>query len=333
MTVFVTGANGFVGSAITRRLIHNQEAVRVLVRPRSDRSNLQGLPVETVEGELLDRDALVRGLKGCSRLYHVAADYRLWTPEPSQIYRSNVEGTAIVMEAAVDAGVERVVYTSSVATLGTRKDGAPADEQTLATLEDMVGHYKRSKFLAEAEVLKMVRDVGLPAVICNPSMPVGPGDRKPTPTGIMIRQAVRGKMPAFVDTGLNVVHVDDVATGHLLAAGHGTIGERYILGGDNLELNAILTTIAKLTGAKPPRVKIPHQLAMSLAWLAEIWARIARVDNPLITRDGVRMSRKKMFFFSAKAERDLGYRSRPAIEALRDAVSWFRQLDEPRKAR
>lgn len=321
MKALVTGASGFVGAAVARTLLRAGWQVRVLVRASSDRSNLQGLAVEPVTGELGNTASLEHALAGCEALFHVAAEYRLWTPDPSSLYRSNVEGTRNLLGAARRVGLMRVVYTSSVATLGLRPDGSPADEQTPARLADMIGHYKRSKFLAEQCVLEAARD-GLPVVIVNPSTPVGPGDVKPTPTGRIVLDAVNGRMPAYVDTGLNIVHVDDVAEGHLLAFERGRAGERYILGGTDMTLREILETIAALVGRNPPRVRLPHTLVLPLAYIAETFARITHSDTR-ITVDGVRMARHHMFFSSAKATRELGYRARPPQQALEDAIRWF----------
>ena len=322
MTVLVTGATGFVGSAVLRALLDAGQAVRALVRAGSDRRNLEGLDVEPVEGDLGDAASLARAVAGCEALYHVAADYRLWVPEPATIYRANVEGTRALMRAAAEAGVARIVYTSSVAVLGLHADGAPADETVPATLDDMIGPYKRSKFLAEQAVTEMAAE-GLPVVIVNPSTPIGPRDVKPTPTGRMVVEAAAGRMPAFVDTGLNLVHVDDVAAGHLLAFEHGEIGARYILGGEDMSLRDILAEIAALTGRKPPRVQLPHGLILPFAYAAEGIARLTGRE-PFATVDGIKMARKKMYFSSAKARAALGYRPRPALEALNDAVAWFR---------
>ncbi|MEJ2643977.1 MAG: NAD-dependent epimerase/dehydratase family protein [Gammaproteobacteria bacterium] len=332
MTTLVTGASGFVGSAVARELLRRGHDVRVLVRATSDPRNLSGLPVETAVGDLTDPASLTRALQGCDALFHVAADYRLWTRHPDLLYRTNVDGTTNLMTAAADAGVGRIVYTSSVATLGLNPDGTPADEQTPVGLQDMVGHYKRSKYLAEEAVGRLVRERGLPAVIVNPSTPVGPRDIRPTPTGQMIRDAAAGRMPAYVDTGLNIVHVDDVATGHWLAFEHGRVGERYILGGENLSLRDILIEISRLTGQPPPRIRLPHGLVLPVAYLAEAWARLRGSDDPLVTVDGVRLARKLMFFTSAKAERELGYRPGPAAAALQDAVAWFRSEPTPSAA-
>ena len=324
MTTLVTGATGFVGAAVVRRLLARGTAVRVLAREASDRRNIAGLEVETVAGDLRDRASLEKAARGCVALYHVAADYRLWVREPEVIYRVNVEGSRDLLRAAAEAGVTRMVYTSSVATLGLERDGAPADETTPAALGDMIGHYKRSKFLAEQEVRRLIADEGLPVVIVNPSTPIGPRDVKPTPTGRMIVEAAAGRMPAFVDTGLNVVHVEDVAEGHLLAFERGRVGERYVLGGRDMTLAEILTVIASLVGRRPPRVRIPHDLILPLAHAAEAWARLRRKGEPFVTVDGVRMAKKRMFFSSAKAESELGYTARPAEHALEDAVAWFK---------
>ena len=324
MTTLVTGATGFVGSAVLRALIRRGEPVRALVRRSSSLRLLEGLPVQIVTGDL-DEPASCRGaLRGCDALFHVAADYRLWVPQPGAMYRTNVDGTRELLLAGAEAGVQRIVYTSSVATLGLRADHLPSDETTPATLADMIGHYKRSKFLAEQAVRELVAGSGLPVVIVNPSAPVGPADARPTPTGRVVLEAARGRIPAFVDTGLNLVHVDDVAEGHLLAFEHGRIGERYILGGDNLSLREMLAEIAGLVGRKPPRLQLPPRALLPVAFLAEAIARLGIGGEPLVTADGVRMARKPMYFMSAKAERELGYRSRPAAEGMRHAIHWYR---------
>jgi dihydroflavonol-4-reductase len=322
--VLVTGASGFVGAAVVRALLARGRRLRVLVRPQSDRRNIAGLDVEPRIGSLEDGASLAAAVAGCGAVYHVAADYRLWVKDESAMYRANVDGTRLLMQAALDQGVARIVYTSSVAVLGIIGDGTPSTETTPSTAADMVGPYKRSKFLAEEVVRDLVKQRGLPAVIVNPSTPVGPGDVKPTPTGRMIVEAASGKMPAFVDTGLNIVHVDDVAAGHLLAEERGVVGERYILGGEDLSLGEILRRIALLTGRKPPTISIPIPAIWPIAIGAEMWAQISGKE-PFVTRDGLRMAKKKMFFSSAKAERDLGYRARPAQDALADAVAYFKQ--------
>lgn len=321
--VLVTGASGFVGAAVLRALLARGRRVRVLLRPRSDRRNIDGLDVEPRIGTLEDATSLREAVEGCGVLYHVAADYRLWVRDESAMYRANVDGTRALMLAALDCGVERIVYTSSVATLGIAPGGGEADETTPSALADMIGPYKRSKFLAEEAVCGLVAERGLPAVIVNPSTPIGPRDVKPTPTGRMIVEAASGRMPAFVDTGLNIVHVDDVADGHLLAEEKGRIGERYILGGENLTLAEILRRIALLTGRRPPTLSVPIPAIWPIAIGAEAWGRLSGKE-PFVTRDGLRMARKKMFFSSAKARRELGYHARPAQEALADAVAWFK---------
>ena len=324
MTTLVTGATGFVGAAVARKLVERGENVRVLVRPTSDRRNIASLKVETVEGDLRDRASLDRALKGAASLYHVAADYRLWTRRPDELYASNVEGSKLIIQAAADAGVGRIIYTSSVAVLGINKDGTPSSEETPVGLEDMIGHYKRSKYLAEEAVRSLTSEHDFDVVIVNPSTPIGPRDIKPTPTGRMVLDAARGKMPAYVDTGLNVAHVDDVAEGHLLAYEKGSKGERYILGGHDMSLQEILVEVARIAGRTPPRIKLPHSAVMPIAMVSEALARLFG-GEPLATVDGIRMARKKMYFSSAKAIAALGYSPRPAVEALADAVGWFRE--------
>jgi dihydroflavonol-4-reductase len=321
--VLVTGATGFVGSAVARSLLARGAQVRVLTRHGSNRRNIRDLSVQVAVGDLRDPDSVTRALAGCSALFHVAADYRLWVPEPDVLYQVNVDGTRSLLEAAAAAGVSRMVYTSSVGALGATADGTPADEDTAVQLSDMIGHYKRSKFLAEAEVRRLAAETGLPVVIVNPSTPVGPRDIKPTPTGRMVLEAALGRMPAYVDTGLNIVHVDDVAEGHLLSFERGRIGERYILGGQDMTLGAILKTIARLAERKPPRIRLPHGLVLPIAYAAEAWARIDDTREPFVTVEAVKMARKPMYFSSAKAEKQLGYRPRPADRALAEAVAWF----------
>lgn len=320
----VTGASGFIGSAVVRALLARGWPVRALVRPTASRRNLDGLALDIRTGSLEDVESLVSALAGCELLFHVAADYRLWVPDPEAMYAANVLGTRRLMEAALAAGVRRIVHTSSVATLGHAADGSPADEDTPAHLEDMIGPYKRSKFLAEALVRRLVAEAGLPAVIVNPSAPIGPRDIKPTPTGRIVVDAASGRMPAYVDTGLNIVHVDDVAEGHMLALERGRIGERYVLGGENMTLAEILRIIAELAGRRPPRLRLPCGAVMPVALGAELISRLTGRE-PIVTRDSLRMARKTMFYSSARAERELGYRARPAREALADALAWFRQ--------
>jgi dihydroflavonol-4-reductase len=319
----VTGASGFVGSAVVRALAERGIAVRALVRPPSPRQHLAGLDLEFVTGDLREAESVRRAMAGVRWLFHVAADYRLWARDPDEIVRNNVVGTRIVMEEAMRAGVERVVYTSSVATLECRSSGEAADESRQVPAGETIGAYKRSKLLAEKLVEEMTAR-GLPAIVVNPSTPIGPRDVKPTPTGRLIVEAATGRVPAFVDTGLNMVHVDDVAAGHIAALERGRIGERYILGGQNASLSEILATIAQQTGRRPPRVKIPRAVVYPIAYAAEAVAqRTGR--EPFITVDGLRMSKKRMFFTAAKAERELGYRARPYAEGIKDAIDWFRE--------
>lgn len=321
-SVLVTGATGLVGGAIVRALLKAGYDVHALVRPASNRANLAGYAVTERQGDILDPATVARALEGVRFLVHSAADYRLWARDPEVIARTNVEGTRIVMEAALEAGVERIVYTSSVATIAPAPDGTPADESRKAEPSQEMGPYKRSKIIAERLVERMVAERRLPAVIVNPSTPVGPGDVRPTPTGRLVLDAARGRMPGFVETGLNVAHVDDVAEGHVLALRKGRVGERYILGGDNVPLSEILAAIAKLSGRRPPRIKIPHAAVYPAAVASEAWARITGRE-PLITREGLRLSRQHMFYSDAKARSELGYKSRLYSEALADAVSWF----------
>ena len=323
--ILVTGATGFVGAAVARRLIAAGKAVRFLHRAASDTRNIDGLPGARAIGDLGDAASLTRAVAGCEAVYHVAADYRLWVPRPDELYRVNVEGSVALVRAAMAAGVRRIVYCSSVAVLGIAKDGTPSDENTSVALADMIGHYKRSKFLAEEAVKRLVAEEKAPVVIVNPSTPVGPRDIKPTPTGRLIRDAALGKMPAYVDTGLNVVHVDDVAEGHLLAHDKGRIGERYILGGDDMTLREIVGTVAAAAGRKPPSLRLPRRALYPLAYAVEGWARFVSKREPLFTVDGLRMAGKLMYFSSAKARRELGYAPRPGREALEDAVKWMRE--------
>lgn len=319
----VTGATGFVGSAVARALLAEGHSVRALARPNSDRRNLAGLDVEPVTGDLADPASLAPALKGCTALFHVAADYRLWVPDPQAMLRTNVAGTAAILRAAAAAGVTRAVYTSSVATLGHHADGRPADETTMATEGQMIGLYKRSKFLAEDAARAAAAETGLPVVIVNPSTPIGPRDVKPTPTGRIIVEAATGRIPAFVDTGLNLVHVDDVAQGHLAAFARGVPGERYILGGEDFALSAILAEIAALVGRKAPKIRLPLGPIWPVALVAETVSRFTGKE-PMVTRDALRMARKTMYFSSDKARAALDYRPRPARQALVDALDWFR---------
>jgi dihydroflavonol-4-reductase len=322
---FVTGASGFVGSAVARALIRSGYAVRALVRRGSPRVNLEGVDLEIIEGDMQDAEAVATAVKGARYVFHVAADYRLWAPRSDEIMRTNLAGTQVVMTAAQAAGVERVVYTSSVATLKLNERGHLADEKTPLSETEAIGAYKRSKVAAERLVEGMVRYRGLPAVIVNPSTPIGPRDVRPTPTGRLIVEAASGRVPAFVDTGLNLVHVDDVAAGHLAALLRGRIGERYILGGENLTLAELLARIALLSHRRPPRIRLPRAIIYPMAFGAEAVAHVTHRE-PFVTVDGLRMAKYKMFFTSDKAKRELGYTSRPIGEALHDALQWFRAM-------
>jgi dihydroflavonol-4-reductase len=324
MKALVTGATGFVGAAVARALERAGWQVRVLVRSGSDRSNLRPIAVEVAEGDLADSGSLERALEGCTGLFHVAADYRLGARDPAQLYRTNVEGTRNILHAARTAGVARIVYTSSVATIGIPPDGAPGEERTPVDLSHMIGHYKRSKYLAEEVARDAARTLGMSVVIVNPSTPIGPGDIRPTPTGQLVLDAASGRMPAYVDTGLNIVHVDDVAAGHLLAYERGKVGERYILGGEDMTLQTILAQIARLVGRTPPRVRLPYAAVLPVAYLAEAFAKLSGRSGR-VTLEGVRMSRKRMFFSSGKAVSELGYRWRPPTDAFEDALRWFRE--------
>jgi len=330
MKALVTGASGFVGAAVARALLAQGAGVRTMLRSGSNTRNVEALDVEVVTGDLRTGDGLAAAVRGCDALFHVAADYRLWVPDPEAMHATNVAGTEHLLRAAMEYGVGRIVYTSSVSAVGSPADGKPGDESTPVSIEQMIGAYKQSKFLAERRVMTMARDDGCPVVIVNPSTPIGPGDVKPTPTGRMIDDAVHGRMPAFVDTGLNIVHVDDVATGHLLAFERGAVGQRYILGGENLSLQEILRQVAVLVGRRPPSVRIPHRMAMSVAHVAEAWAKLFG-GEPQVTADAVRMSEKKMYFSSHRAMRELGYAARPAAEAIAEAVAWFRNAGDARK--
>jgi len=322
--ILVTGASGFVGSAVVRHLLQAGHQVRVLVRPTSARINFTGLPVETMEGDLRDPDALARAVAGVQFVFHVAADYRLWARNPQDIVRTNVEGTRNVMNAALIARVERIVYTSSVATLKSRLDGKASDETLRLDPESAVGAYKYSKVVAERMVDAMVAEHNLPAVIVNPSTPIGQRDVRPTPTGRIIIEAAAGRIPAYVDTGLNLVHVDDVAAGHLAALEKGRQGERYILGGQDVLLGDMLREIARQVGRAPPRLRLPRRLIFPIAYGAEAIAYFSGRE-PFVTTTGLRLAKDHMFFTSAKAERELGYRARPHNEAIAEAIAWFRQ--------
>ncbi len=322
MQNLVTGGTGFVGAAVVRALLAEGQAVRALVRPASDLRNLAGLDVEMTRGDLHDNESLRQALKGCRRLYHVAAVYSLWEPDPRVLYRVNVDGTRNLLEAAMEEGIELVVYTSTVGALGHREDGTPADEQTPVTLDQMIGHYKRSKFLAEREACEAVRR-GLPVVIVNPSTPVGPWDIKPTPTGQVIVDYLNKRMPAYINTGLNLIDVADVARGHLLAAERGQIGERYILGHRNLTLKEIFGMLELITKIPSPRVRLPYRLILPLAYANQWLSNRITKRPPRVPLEGVKMARRQMFFDASKAVRELDLPQSPIEPALERAVHWF----------
>jgi dihydroflavonol-4-reductase len=322
MTTLVTGATGFVGSAVARALAARGHTLRLLTRPSSDRRNLAGLDAEVVIGDLTDAASLARAAAGCRYVVHVAADYRIWVPDPAEMLRANVDGAVAMVRAAAQAGAERIVHCSSVAALGQIGDGTPANEDTPTNPDDFVGIYKRSKYLAERAVLDLARKESWPVVVVNPAAPVGPRDIKPTPTGKMILDAAAGRVPAYIDTGLNIVHVDDVAEGHVLALEKGRIGERYVLGGQNMLLKEVLTLVAEVAHRRPPVVRLPEAVVWPVAFLMEKFAGVTGIA-PLMTRDHLKMARKKMFYSSAKATAELGYQPRPVRLAVEDAVAWF----------
>jgi dihydroflavonol-4-reductase len=322
-TMLVTGASGFIGSAVARKLVEEGFSVRALVRPGSRRDHLAALGIEIVDGSINSADSVRAALASCRYLVHVAADYRLWARDRSEIFTANVEGTRVVMQEARRAGVERVVYTSSVATVQPSPDGSPADESAFMPERAASGAYQRSKIMAERLVRGMIAEQGLPAVIVNPATVIGPNDARPTPTGRIIISAATGSIPAFVDTGLNLVHVDDVARGHVAALRRGAVGERYILGGANVGFARMLADIAELAGRRPPQLRIPWYAALPVAWAAEAASHLTGRE-PLATVEGVRHARARMFFTTAKAEQHLGIRARPYREALAEALAWFR---------
>ena len=318
----VTGVAGFLGSAVARALAAQGHRLRGTIRTSSSTANLTNFPGELVVADLRDPQAAARAMADITTFYHVAADYRLWASDPEEIVRNNLAMTSAVMTAARDVGVKRIVYTSSVATL-LPDPGGPADETRAASPDQAVGAYKRSKVVAERLVEAMIAD-GLPAVITNPSTPIGPCDVRPTPTGRILVEAASGRMPAFVDGGLNLVHVDDVAQGHILAAERGRIGERYILGGQDVTIRDMLAAIARISGRRAPTLRLPVAPLLPLAFANELWSRLTGRE-PFLTLDSLRMSRHAMYYSSAKAERELGYTARPFDQALADAISWFRQ--------
>jgi dihydroflavonol-4-reductase len=318
----VTGATGFVGANVVRALLEAGRKVRVLVRPTADRRNIQGLAVTECTGDLRDRNSLVAAVRGCDEVYHVAADYRFWAANPKEIHESNVQGTRNLLEECLSQCIPKVVYTSTVGAIGLSRQPEPCDEQTLMDPHQVTSHYKRSKIDAENVALEMVKR-GLPVVIVNPSTPIGPWDAKPTPTGKIIVDFARGKMPAFVETGLNFVDVRDVANGHILAAERGRIGERYILGNENMRLGEFLRHLALFVGRSAPKVRVPYSLAWVSGFLSTGWSNLVTHKPPSVAIEAVRMSRRFMYFNSSKAIRELGYTQRPIDEAIRDAVNWF----------
>lgn len=322
MKAFVTGATGFVGSHVARLLAEQGADLRLLVRPTSRTDLIDDLPADRVTGDLCDAESLQRAMAGCDAVFHVAADYRLWIPDPKQMYRANVEGTRAILRAAQETGIRRVVYTSSVATMGFTANGAPCDEQSPVALRDMIGHYKRSKFLAEQVALEAGRN-GANVVVVNPTAPVGEQDIKPTPTGKIILDFLQRKFPAYVDTGLNLVDVREIARGHVAAFERARPGERYILGGENLTLKQLFDKLAAITGRPAPTVKLPYGVALVSGALDTFFTGMVLRREPRVTLDAVRMGRKKMWASSAKAERDLGWRIVPIAGALRRACEWF----------
>jgi dihydroflavonol-4-reductase len=328
MLAFLTGATGFVGSHVARALVEQSADLRLLVRSNSNLENIADLKADVVSGDLRDPSSLQNAMAGCDVVFHVAADYRLWVRDPEQMYRANVEGTRAILEAARKNGLRRVVYTSSVATMGFTEDGTPANEDSPVSLDNMIGHYKRSKFMAEQVAMEASRS-GVDVVIVNPTTPVGERDIKPTPTGRIIVDFLKKKFPAYVDTGLNLVDVHQCALGHIAALEKGRTGERYILGGENLTLKQILDRLAAITGLPSPRVRVPYVLALATGVVDEIVTGRIRGREPRATIDAVRMGRKKMFVSSTKAERELGWKITNVDSALRRAVAWFRQHDYP----
>jgi dihydroflavonol-4-reductase len=322
MKAFITGATGFVGSHVARALAAEGAELRLLIRPTSRKDNIGDLRAETVVGDLREPESLKKAMAGCEFVFHVAADYRLWVRDPDEMYRANVEGTRAIIQAAQQSGVRRVIYTSSVATMGFTKEGHIATENSPVSLQDMVGHYKRSKFMAEEIALDAGRK-GANVVLVNPTTPIGEYDIKPTPTGRIVVDFLKRKFPAYVDTGLNLADVKEVARGHLLAMEKARPGERYILGGENLTLKQILDKLAALTGLPSPKTKVPHAVAMGFAVFDQLFTGVIMGKEPRATIDAVKMGRKKMFASSAKAERELGYRVLPVEDALRRAIEWF----------
>ncbi len=322
-SAFLTGGTGFVGASLARLLLSKGLKVKALTRKGSDRRNLAGLDVEIVEGNLLDREAIENAVTGCRYVFHVAADYRIWVPNPSDMYRANVDGTELVIRTAAKAGAEKIVHCSSVAAVKVPDDHTAVDETSeYASLDQVVGDYKKSKYLADVLARKLAKSEGLPVVVVNPAAPIGPRDIKPTPTGKIVVDFMNGKMPSYIDTGMNIVHVDDVSMGHWLAATKGRVGERYILGGENITLKQVLDLLAAATGLPAPRFKTPYAVAYAFGAVDTAIARMRGVE-PMAPLDAIKMAKHYMWFSSEKAERELGYASRPAAVALKDAADWF----------
>ncbi len=321
-TVFITGATGFIGGHLVRRLCNRGYQVRALARPSSCHNTLKSLPVELFQGDLNSLSIIRKAMHGCNMVFHAAADYRLWTRQPSEMYATNVDGTRNILQTALDLGVEKVVYTSTVGTIGLSDGPIPVDETTFLQFDSRTGHYKKSKFLAEQEAIQFAQR-GLPVVIVNPSAPIGSHDWKPTPTGKMILDFLNRRMPMYLDTGLNLVDAEDVAEGHLLAAQYGRVGERYILGNENLSLKQIFTLLSEITSIPPPRIRCPYSVALAAAWISGGFTRLSGGKEPRVPREGVYMARKFMFFDSKKATQELGFRPGTVRSALRKAVQWF----------
>ncbi len=328
-TAFITGISGFVGDAVARELLQAGYHVKALVRPSSDLSRVQDLPIEFCEGELRDKSSLQKATKHCDEVYHVAAQYSFYNPNPNEIYASNVSGTRNLLEACLQNNIGKIVYTSTVGAIGIPKDGSPGSELSPITLEDCRGHYKRSKFLAELEAQKFAKQ-GLPVIIVNPSAPIGVRDAKPTPTGQMILDFLNRKMPAYLDTGLNLIDVEDVAKGHLLAAQFGKPGERYILGNQNLHLKEIFDLLAEITGLPSPKIQVPYALALGTAYVSELWAKISK-GKPHVSVEAVWLGKKRMFFDNSKALQELKLPQTDIKLALTKAVQWFQDNNYVKK--
>ena len=323
-SAFLTGGTGFVGASLARLLLKQGLKVKALARKGGDRQNLNGLDVEIVEGALTDKAAIENGVKGCRYVFHVAADYRIWIPNPDDMYKANVEGTETVLRAAAKAGADKIVHCSSVAAVKLPDDKIPVDETSeYGGVDEIIGHYKKSKYLADVLARRLAKDEGLPVITVNPAAPIGPYDIKPTPTGRIVVDFLNGRIPSYIDTGLNLVHVEDVALGHWLAATKGRVGERYILGGDNLTLKQVLDLLADVSGQPGPKFKTPYAVAYAFGAVDTAIARVRGVE-PFAPLDAIKMAKHYMWFSSAKAKDELGYAPRSAKSALKDAVDWYR---------